>query len=312
MINLEDYNYNLPKDKIAQYPEKRRDNSKLMVINGSKIKHKQFYQIITEIEAGDVFVVNNSKVVAANLEGRKGTGGKIEALFLREINIEKNLWECLLKGRKLRPGVKINFLNGQLKGLIVEWKKFGQFIVEFASAKPVREILNTHAAIKLPPYIRAKQDDLTRYQTIYASVEGSIAAPTAGFHFTSEIIAKIKKEGAIFADITLHVGYSTFMPLNFETLSSNMMDPEYFSIPQSTIEMIQKCQDQNHQIIAVGTTTLKALESATDNKGNITASKGWSELFITPGYSFNLGISRMITNFHMPQSSPLLMVCAFA
>ncbi|MFX1296556.1 MAG: tRNA preQ1(34) S-adenosylmethionine ribosyltransferase-isomerase QueA [Promethearchaeota archaeon] len=312
MINLEDYDYFLLKEKIAQHPENKRDWSKLMVITKNQIQHKKFYQITDEIEDGDVIVVNNSKVIAVNLKGKKKSGGRVECLFLREIEPEKKIWECLLKGRRLRPGIEIQFLNGQLKGSILNWKKFGQFLIEFTSESPIKDILREHAAVILPPYVKAPQDDLNRYQTVYASIEGSIAAPTAGLHLTTELIEKIEKIGANFVTITLHVGYSTFMPLNNELLSNYKMDPEYFSISQPTIKKIQECSDQNNHLIAVGTTTLKALESATNNKGNISRLNGWSDLFIAPGYSFKSNISRLVTNFHMPKSSPLLMVCAFA
>ena len=311
-MKLKDYDYDLPSKRIAQYPPEKRDQSKLMVVEQKQIKHRKFYQIFDEIEEGDVLLVNNSKVIASKLKGKKETGGKLEGLFLREIDPEKNIWECLLKGRKLREGIKIEFLDGQLTGTIVKWKKFGQFLVEFSSTKPIKALLQEHATITLPPYIKAEQKDLTRYQTIYASIEGSIAAPTAGFHFTPELIQKIKAKGAKFVNITLHVGYSTFMPLTNEILSIHTMDPEYFSISSETLDVVQGCLDQKKQLIAVGTTTLKALESATDKIGNIKQLEGWSDLFVSPGYSFRSGITRLITNFHMPKSSPLLMVCAYA
>jgi len=314
MMNLEDYDYNLPKEKIAQYPEQRREYSKLMIIEKNSIKHKIFYKIVDEINEGDVIVVNNSKVVASNLKGQKETGGKIECLFLREIDPGKSLWECLIKGRRLRSGTKIRFLNNQLIGKIINWKQFGEFLIEFTSNEPIKDILRANADITLPPYIKTFQDDITRYQTVYASVEGSIAAPTAGFHFTPNLIQKIKKKGARFITLTLHVGYSTFMPLTNEILAGQeKIDPEYFSISQPfSIENIENCLQQGHRLIAVGTTTLKALESAVDTKGEITRVEGWSDVFIAPGYRFKSGVSQMITNFHMPKSSPLLMVCAFA
>ncbi|NVM28083.1 MAG: tRNA preQ1(34) S-adenosylmethionine ribosyltransferase-isomerase QueA [Candidatus Helarchaeota archaeon] len=312
MIKLEDYDYILPKEKIAQHPAQKRDRSKLLVIIHNQIKHKHFYQIGDEIEKGDVIVVNNTKVISSILKGQKETGGKIEAVFLREIDPQSNEWECLLKGRKLRIGGKILFSNDQLMGTIIEWKKFGQFVVRFSSVKPVEEFLKERGVIALPPYIKAPQDDLSRYQTIYASQEGSIAAPTAGFHFTPELIQNIEKRGAKFVELTLHVGYSTFMPLNNEILLNHKMEPEYFIIPPDTIATIEECQHQNYRLIVIGTTTLKALESAVNNKGKITKVNGWSDLFITPNYSFKSDISRMVTNFHMPKSSPLLMVCAYA
>lgn len=312
MINLDDFDYELPKERIAQYPEKIRDRSKLMVLQQKLIDHRVFYQIVDEIEKGDLIILNNSKVIAANLKGMKETGGKIEILFLKEIDSEKKIWECLIKGKKLRPGVKLILNEGLLKGTILEWKMLGQFIVQFSSNESIKKILNKHAEIVLPPYIKAIQDDLSRYQTVYATMEGSVAAPTAGFHLTHELINKIEKKGGKFSRITLHVGYSTFMSLNNEILSSHEMDPEYFLVSPSLNRQMQESQDANARIIALGTTTLKALESAVDNKGRINTLNGWSTLFISPGYKFKSRISHLITNFHMPKSSPLLMVCAFA
>ncbi len=312
MIHLDDFDYFLPKDRIAQYPEKQRDYAKLLVMKNHRIQHRLFYQIVHEISEGAVIVANNSKVIPTGLTGFKKTGGKIEILFLREIDHSKKIWDCLLKGRKLKPGVGLSFLNGQLKGKILNWMKFGQFRIQFSSDQPITKLLYKYARISLPPYIKAPQHDLSRYQTIYASIAGSIAAPTAGFHFTRSLIKKLQKKGIHFVTVTLHVGYSTFMPLNDETLSNHTMDPEYFLVPQQTIELLERCQAEHREIIVVGTTTLKALESAVDVSGNFSKSEGWSDLFIVPGYSFKTKISCLITNFHMPKSSPLLMVCAFA
>ncbi len=312
MIDLDDFDYTLPKERIAQHPEQQRDFAKLLVMRRDQIKNIRFHHILRELQEGSVLVANNSKVIPTRLAGQKDTGGKIEVLFLREVDSSEKIWSCLLKGRKLRPGIELTLLNGKLTGTIVEWIKFGQFTVKFSSQRPIEEILRDHANITLPPYIKAPQNDLTRYQTIYASAEGSIAAPTAGFHFTPNLIDQIKKKGIKFATLTLHVGFSTFMPLNDEVLSKHKMDPEYFSIPPQTLETLERSRDELHEIIVVGTTTLKALESATNKDGRISKSEGWSDLFIAPGYSFKANISRMITNFHMPKSSPLLMVCAFA
>ncbi len=313
MADLEIYDYLLPKDRIAQHPATQRDHSKLMIVKKDTIEHRIFHQIIEEVEAGDLFIVNNSRVIASSLEGQKETGGQVECVFLREVDSEKATWECILKGRRMKKGTKIFFLDGKLKGTILNWIKFGQFLIEFHSEVPIKNLLHEYASITLPPYIRAPQEDLSRYQTTYASVEGSIAAPTAGFHFTPELIQKIEKKGAKFVAITLHVGYSTFMHLTNEMLTDGKMsEREYFSIARSNIELIEKCRAQNRQLIAVGTTTLKALESATSSNGKITQLEGWSNLFIAPGYSFKSGVTQMVTNFHMPQSPPLLMVCAFA
>ena len=313
MADLENYDYFLPKVRIAQHPAIQRDHSNLMLIKKETIEHRIFYQIIEEIEAGDVLVVNNSKVVASSLEGQKETGGRVECVFLREVNPEKMMWECILQGRKMRNGSKIEFLDGKLKGTILKWIKFGQFLIEFQAEVPINTLLRDYASITLPPYIKAPQKDLSRYQTTYASVDGSIAAPTAGFHFTPELMQKIEKKGAKFVPITLHIGYSTFMHLTDEILSDGKIgEDEYFVIPNESIIEIEKCQNENRQLIAVGTTSLKALESAINRKGAITQLEGWSDLFISPGYSFKSGITHMITNFHMPKAPPLLMVCAFA
>jgi len=313
MADLKNYDYFLSKDRIAQYPATQRDLSKLMIVKKASIQHRIFHQIIEEIEVGDLFIVNNSKVIASSLDGQKESGGRVECVFLKEVNPEGTIWECILKGRRVKKDSKIQFLDGELRGRILNWIKFGQFLVEFQSEVPVKKLLHEYASITLPPYIRAPQKDLSRYQTTYASVEGSIAAPTAGFHFSPELIQKIEKKGAKFVAITLHVGYSTFMHLTNEILTTRKMEEkEYFSIARSSIEILEKCRSENRQLIAVGTTTLKALESATSNNGKIAQLEGWSDLFIAPGYSFKSGVTRMVTNFHMPQSPPLLMVCAFA
>ncbi len=312
MIDLNAYAYHLPKERIAQRPVTKRDQSKLLIMDKNKIKHIKFHQIVDEIQKGDLLVGNNSKVIASSLDGRKETGGKVEILFLREINHSDNEWECLLKGRKLRIGSKILLLNGKLIGTILKWKKLGQFIVKFTSKTPIQDLLDEYASITLPPYIKTPQEDLSRYQTVYASKDGSIAAPTAGFHFTKDLIQKIEKKGSKFVKITLHVGYSTFMRLDDDILSKNKMDPEYYSIPQESADVIEECLQQKNRLIIIGTTTMKALESASNKKGAITKLQGWSDLFIAPGYSFKLKIARMLTNFHLPKSSPLLMVCAFA
>ncbi|MHA1267300.1 MAG: tRNA preQ1(34) S-adenosylmethionine ribosyltransferase-isomerase QueA [Candidatus Helarchaeota archaeon] len=312
MINLEDYDYNLPPDKIAQYPAEKRDHSRLLILTKDQIKHLRFFQIIHEINAGDIIIINNSKVIGTKLIGRKETGGKIECIFLKEIDPTTNRWDCLLKGRKLRIGTRITFFDNILYGIIKEWKKFGQFEVEFFSKRALHEILKAKALITLPPYIKAPQKDLTRYQTIYSCKEGSVAAPTAGFHFTPALMKKIEQKGAKFVQLTLHVGYSTFMPLNEEILQTHKMDSEYFSISPTAANLINQAVSDQNRLIAVGTTTLKALESATDATGKITKLYGWSNLFISPGYRFNSKVTRLITNFHMPKSSPLLMVCAFS
>jgi S-adenosylmethionine:tRNA ribosyltransferase-isomerase len=312
MINLEDFDYKLPKERIAQVPAAKRDQSKLLLLLRDKIKHSQFSEVIDEIRDGDLIIVNNSRVIAANLRGQKETGGKVECLFLREVDAPNNVWECLLKGRKLRPGSTITFLKGRLIGKIISWKKFGQFNIKFTTPQPIRAILKENGSIKLPPYIKTKHKQIDRYQTVYSQEEGSIAAPTAGLHFTPELIRKIEKLGAKFAPLTLHVGYSTFMPLNQTILRTHKMDPEYFIVPPASAELIKDARFDGNRIIVVGTTTLKTLESATNEKGELGRLQGWSNLFISPGYKFRAKMNYLITNFHMPQSSPLLMVCAFA
>jgi S-adenosylmethionine:tRNA ribosyltransferase-isomerase len=313
MLDLKNYDYVLSKDRIAQYPAAQRDHSKLMIVKKASIDHRIFHQIIEEVEAGDLFVVNNSKVIASSLEGQKESGGRIDCVFLRAVNPEGTIWECILKGRRVKKDSKIQFLDGKLKGHVLNWIKFGQFLIEFQSEVPVKNLLREYASITLPLYIRALQQDFSRYQTTYASIEGSIAAPTAGFHFSPELIQKIEKKGAKFVAITLHVGYSTFMHVTDEMLTTRKTgEIEYFSIAPASIEAIEKCKTENRHLIAVGTTTVKTLEAATSNSGRITQSDGWSDLFIAPGHSFKSGVTRMLTNFHMPQSPPLLMICAFA
>lgn len=312
-LNLEDYSYDLPPARIAQYPAETRDQSNLLVSKVNRLLHLKFFQIISELQSGDLLVINNSKVVPSQLRGTKETGGKVECLFLRESDSTNQIWECLLKGRNLKVGMQISFLNDQISARIVRWKKFGQFELELSSPHRIQDLLKTHAKITLPPYIKAPHEDFSRYQTIYSSTEGSIAAPTAGFHFTEPLLKQIREKGVYIIPITLHVGYSTFMPLSQEILTQHQIDAEYFFIPRKSANIINDAlQDQKGRIIAVGTTTLKTLESAANGKGKLTKLEGWSDLFISPGYVFKTAVKNLITNFHMPKSSPLLMVCAFA
>lgn len=300
-MKLSDFEYELPKELIAQKPAMPRSSSKLMVLDGSEIRHEKFYNIKNYVGKGDVIVVNDSKVIPARLSGRKRTGGRVEALLLRNSVASAQKWKCLMKGKNLQVGTEIEF--GNLRGRIVE-KENGKFEVEFSA--PVESFIARYGKMPLPPYIKAKIPS-QRYQTVYAKKRGSIAAPTAGLHFTSGLLREIEREGANVASVTLHAGLGTFAPVKVEEVSKHTLEAEYFEIDKKNAEIINKAK----RLIAVGTTTVKALESSYHN-GKIVPASGWSDLFIYPPHEFKTDIEYLITNFHLPKSTLLMLVCAYA
>jgi len=301
MLSLSDYDYFLPKELIAQEPLKDRSKSRLMVLFKDKIEHRRFFEVIEYLNKGDTLVINDSKVIPAKLKGRKPTGGKIEVLLLKEI--EKNAWECLIKGKNLREGTKLIFKD--IEGKII--KRDRKFVVEF-NVEDMRAYLEKHGEMPLPPYIKKELKEKNRYQTIYARKEGSIAAPTAGLHFSKELLNEIRKKGINIAPITLHVSIGTFAPVRSQDITKHKMEAEYFEISKESAEIINKTKGK---VIAVGTTVVKALESSSRN-GEVVPLHGWSDLFIYPPYEFKSPIKALITNFHLPKSTLLMLVCAFA
>jgi len=296
-MKLSDFDYHLPKHLIAQSPVEQRDNSKLMIVDG-RIKHKMFYNLPDYLESGDVVVLNDSMVVPARIIGKKETGGRVEVLIIK--NIDKN-YECLIKGKNIRTGMKIIF-SDEISGMVVG-RTNHRFIMAF------NEEINLHniGEMPTPPYIKEKLLDQKRYNTIYAKSKGSIAAPTAGLHFTKNLIEKIKDKGVEIAYITLHVGAGTFLPIKQEKIEEHKMEEEYFRIDEENAEIINNAK----KVVAVGTTVVRALESNCVN-GEIVSKEGMTGLFIYPGYKFKSKINYLLTNFHLPKSTLLLLVCAFA
>ncbi|MFQ6119278.1 MAG: tRNA preQ1(34) S-adenosylmethionine ribosyltransferase-isomerase QueA, partial [Methanosarcinales archaeon] len=303
-MKLSDFDYYLPKELIAQRPREPRDSSKLMVLCNNRIKNEIFSNIINYINKGDTLVLNNTRVIPARLFGKKETGGKIEVLLIEKIN--ENTYQCLVRGKKV-IGKKIFFDNTVLG--TVKSKVGSRYIIEFECKESIEDILKKIGKMPIPPYIKESIEDQERYQTIYASENGSIAAPTAGLHFTTELLDKIRKKGINIAYITLHIGIGTFTPVRVENLREHKMESEYYIISEKNAKLINNTEGK---LIAVGTTTVKALESAWDYSGKIKKGEGWSDLFIYPPYKFKSKIDGLITNFHLPKSTLLMLVSAFA
>ena len=294
-MNINDFNYDLPKELIAQSPLRKRSSSRLMVLQEDKIEHKHFYDIIDYLKEGDVLVVNNSKVIKAKLIGRQETSGKVELL------LENNNW-CLIKGKNIHKGMYL-FFDKQIIG-VVEDKKENKFKIKFN--KDVKEVLDEIGELPTPPYVKKRINSDDEYQTVYAEKEGSIAAPTAGFHFDEGLLKKIKEKWVKIAEITLHVSFSTFLPIKEEDYTKHKMYNEYYEIDEKNAEIINNAK----RIFAVGTTTIRALESSVKNNKVIPGKSG-TDIFIYPGYKFKLKYNGMLTNFHLPKSTLLLLVSAF-
>lgn len=299
-MRLHNFDYKLPKELIAQTPAEPRSSSRLMVLNGGGIEHGKFYEFVDYLGESDVLVVNDSKVIPAKILGRKKSGGRVEVLLVSKLG-EGN-WKCLVKG-KASIGTEIIF-NGNLRGYVRD-KTSGKYEIEFSG--DFEEILEKYGKPPTPPYIK-KETERERYQTVYAKNPGSIAAPTAGLHFTKELLKEIDSKGARIASVTLHVGLGTFAPVKVEDMAKHRVEPEYFEVDEKNAEII----NDGERIITVGTTTLKVLESATDGRGHICAASGWSDLFIFSPYKFRSNASALLTNFHLPRSTPLMLVCAYA
>lgn len=312
-MKVSDFNYNLPKELIAQVPIKTRDQSRLMVLNRENrtIEHKIFKDIIDYLKPGDCLVRNNTKVIPARLYGTKqGTGANVEFLLLKRI--EGDIWEVMVKpGKKLMPGVKIEFGNGLLKAEILEKLESGNRKVKFEYNGVFNEILNEIGLMPLPPYIHEKLKEKDRYQTVYAKYEGSAAAPTAGLHFTDELFEQLKQKGVEIANVTLHVGIGTFRPVKVENIEEHDMHSEHFYIKAEDAEKINKAKKEGHRVIAVGTTSCRVLESVADEKGNVKEVEGDTSIFIYPGYTFKC-LDALITNFHLPESTLIMLVSALA
>lgn len=315
-MKVEDFNYNLPQALIAQHPLDKRENSRMMVLSrfGQTIEHRYFYDIEEYLSSNDLLVINNTKVIPARIFGRKETGAKIEIFLLKSIN--NTTWQCLLRPQKrISPGNKV-ILNDNISIKVIELDEEGKWLIE--TPEDFEMLLNKIGNIPLPPYIKrereysSSQEDKERYQTVYASKPGAVAAPTAGLHFSHEIVNKLQRKGIKTAEVTLHVGLGTFKPLKCENLKDHYMHSEYYEISEQSSELISQYNCKDKRIIAVGTTSIRTLETvAAINNGKIPATSGWSDIFIYPGYNFKV-IDACLTNFHLPKSTLIMLVSAFA
>lgn len=310
--HLSDYDYFLPSELIGQQPRNPRDSSKLLIVDRemNTIEHKHFYDIIEYLNAGDVLVRNSTKVIPARLFGKKDTGGILEVLLIKRLEIDK--WECLLKpAKKLKLGQKI-FIgdSNELVAELIEVKEDGNRILKFYYSGSFEENLDKLGNMPLPPYIVEKLKDKNRYQTVYAIRGESVAAPTAGLHFTNELLKKIEDKGIEIVDIFLEVGLGTFRPVQTENVLEHNMHEEVFEIPKESAEKINRAIREKRKIISVGTTTTRALESSVDEKGEVIAQTKSTNIFIYPGYKFKV-VDSLITNFHLPKSTLLMLVSAF-
>lgn len=312
-MNLHDFYYELPKELIAQDPLLDRAGSRLLLLDrkAKKTEHHIFREIIDYLEPGDCLVVNNTKVIPARLIGSKvGTDAKIEVLLLKRET--DDVWETLVKpGKKAKPGAKISFGDGLLVGEVLEVVEDGNRKIRFQYEGIFEEILDRLGQMPLPPYITHELEDKTRYQTIYARHNGSAAAPTAGLHFTPELLQEIQHKGVQIAHVTLHVGLGTFRPVKVEQIEEHHMHSEFYMVEDKQAKLINETKAHKKRVIAVGTTSCRTLESATGADGILKAGSGWTDIFIYPGYQFRL-IDALLTNFHLPESTLMMLVSALA
>ena len=311
-MKTSDFWYDLPEELIAQTPLERRDGSRLLVLNkdSGAVEHRHFYDILEYLNPGDCIVMNDSRVLPARLLGHRPTGGAVELLLLKDLG--NKCWECLAKpGRKLQPGQEVMFGNGELTATIVAVREDGNREVEFHYDGIFLEVLERLGKMPLPPYIKAELDDQERYQTVYSKSVGSAAAPTAGLHFTNELLDRIREKGINTAFVTLHVGLGTFRPVKAEEISEHHMHSELCVITEETAQILNLTKKCGGRIICVGTTSCRTLESLVNEDGSFSEKSKWTDIFIYPGYSFK-AMNALITNFHLPESTLVMLVSAFA
>ncbi|MDD5794725.1 MAG: tRNA preQ1(34) S-adenosylmethionine ribosyltransferase-isomerase QueA [Clostridiales bacterium] len=312
-MKASEFDFYLPEELIAQHPLEKRDESRLMILDKKtgEIEHKKFYNIIDYLNEGDTLVLNNTRVLPARLIGEKeNTGGKIEFLLLKRI--DKDRWECLAKpGKSARVGRKFTFGDGKLKAEVVDVLEDGNRIVEFKYEGIFEEVLDALGEMPLPPYIHEKLEDKERYQTVYSKEEGSAAAPTAGLHFTKELLQKIKDKGVNVVYLTLHVGLGTFRPVKVENIEDHEMHSEYYTMSKETANIINETKKKGKRVISVGTTSTRTLETIGDSNGMVREASGWTNIFIYPGYKFKV-VDNLITNFHLPESTLIMLVSTLA
>ena len=312
-MNTSDFYYELPDELIAQTPIEPRDSSRLLVLgrNSGEIEHKHFYDIIDHLNEGDCLVVNDSRVIPARIYGVKAeTGARVEFLLLKQVS--GNKWETLCKpGKKAKEGTKFTFGDGIMTAEVVEVKEDGNRIVDFKCDENFFSALDKIGQMPLPPYITEKLEDQERYQTVYSNELGSAAAPTAGLHFTNELMDRIRAKGVKIAYVTLHVGLGTFRPVKVEDVTKHKMHSEHYEVPEETARIIKETKESGKRVISVGTTSCRTLESVATQYGEVKACDGWTDIFIYPGYEFKV-LDGLITNFHLPESTLIMLVSAFA
>lgn len=311
-LKTKDYFYELPERLIAQHPAQRRDRSRLMVVHRKGgIEHRIFSDIVEYLHAGDVLVVNETAVIPARLHGvRETTGAHVELLLLKQTDNDR--WETLVRpGRRVKEGEWLSFGDGRLRCKVLSRTDAGGRVVEFVYEGEFYAVLDALGEMPLPPYIHEKAEDPTRYQTVYAKEKGSAAAPTAGLHFTPELLEKIQQKGVILAKVLLHVGLGTFRPVSEDDLTKHVMHAEYYEISARTAEQINQARRRGGRVIAVGTTSVRVLETVAKEDGTLCEQSGWTDIFIYPGIRFKL-VDALITNFHLPESTLLMLVSAFA
>lgn len=307
-----DFYYYLPEELIAQTPLEKRDSSRMLVLDKStgEVTHSRFYNILDFLNEGDLLVMNNSRVLPARIFGtRKDTGATVEFLLLKQI--ENNKWETLVKpGKKAKPGTEFDF-SGVMSGTVEDIGKEGIRIVRFESEENIYTALDRIGQMPLPPYIKESLNDKERYQTVYSDPIGSAAAPTAGLHFTEELISELHNKGVNTAYVTLHVGLGTFRPVKEDEITDHIMHSEHYDLPEETVRLIKATKAKGKRVIAVGTTTTRTLESVARDKGELIPCDGWTDIFIYPPYKFKV-LDGLITNFHLPESTLIMLVSAFA
>ncbi|HBM97937.1 MAG TPA: tRNA preQ1(34) S-adenosylmethionine ribosyltransferase-isomerase QueA [Ruminococcus sp.] len=312
-MKTSDFYYDLPKELIAQTPVEPRDSSRLLILgrNNGEIEHKHFYDIIEYLHEGDLLVVNDSRVLPARIFGiKEETGARVEFLLLKQIS--GNKWETLCKpGKKAKEGTKFTFGDGLLKATVVEVKDDGNRVVDFECDENFFAALDKIGQMPLPPYITEELKDKERYQTVYSHELGSAAAPTAGLHFTKELMDRIREKGINIANVTLHVGLGTFRPVKVDDVTNHKMHSEHYEVPEETAKLIKQTKENGGRVIAVGTTSCRTLESVATQYGEIIACDGFTDIFIYPGYKFKV-LDGLITNFHLPESTLIMLVSAFA
>ena len=310
-MNKSDFFYDLPESLIAQNPLEQRDTSRLMVLNkeNDEIEHKVFSDILDEFREGDCLILNNTRVLPARLYGTKETGARVEFLLLTQK--DGNTWECIAgPGRKARPGDKFSFGDGILNCTVLEVLDNGNRIVDFEFEGNFYEVLDKVGEMPLPHYIKERLEDKERYQTVYSKELGSAAAPTAGLHFTHELMKKIEEKGVKIGYVTLHVGLGTFRPVKADVIEEHKMHSEHYEVPEETAKLISETKAKGGRVIAVGTTCCRTLESVAKKYDEIIACEGWTDIFIYPPYKFRC-IDALITNFHLPESTLIMLVSAF-